>query len=343
MWKRKFQGDGWSPRAIAQYKLCLAESTLQAYNRQLCRFQEFCVSRDCEFPPVGPGNAAILADFLCAVADRCDRPESQLKCTMAAIGHLYAAIHVSNPISVELVNLSTALVKSGTNKPVTRTKVMPSESFEKLFLSWPENEELQVNKLRQKAVTLCALVCMTRPSDLAPLAKMFNVDTQEATPVLFTTDRLEFHEDGSMTVSFFGIKNDTDRKGFEVRIPPHSNAKLDPVRTIQTYIDKTSHQRLPGGPVFIGLKRPYAALRSGSISEILKRSIKDAGLQDQGFTARSFRPTGATAAVRSEVDPGTVRQIGRWKSEKVFYEHYVYPNAPDKYCDKVVSYKGISN
>jgi hypothetical protein len=143
-----------------------------------------------------------------------------------------------------------------------------------------------------------------------------------------------------MTITFFGVKNDTDRSGFEVRIPHGPIAKTDPVRTLQHYVQRSDPYRCGQKPLFISLRPPYGALNNKTIGEILKGSIKDAGLQ--GYTPRSFRTTGATAAVHSDVDPGTARQIGRWKNNKIFYERYVYTCAPEDYCAKVLSYKGLN-
>ena len=61
-----------------------------------------------------------------------------------------------------------------------------------------------------------------------------------------------------------------------------------------------------------------------------------AGLADQGFLAKSFRPTGATIAVNSGVLQETVMQIGRWKTKEVFLNHYVYPNAPQSYTTNLL-------
>ena len=103
-----------------------------------------------------------------------------------------------------------------------------------------------------------------------------------------------------------------------------------------------SQSSLGSAHVFIGLKRPHAAITNKTVSEILKTSIKDAGLGELGFTPRSFRPTGATAGIQAGINPGTVPQIGRWKNETVFYERYVYPTADKCYSSKVLQYTGLS-
>ena len=85
-------------------------------------------------------------------------------------------------------------------------------------------------RLRQKAVTLLTLTAMCRPSDLAPR-------------VGFMRDQIHFNDDGSMTVLFYGIKNDTDRHGFEVRIGRSECALTDPVLCLKDYI-RCTHQNI---------------------------------------------------------------------------------------------------
>ena len=61
---------------------------------------------------------------------------------------------------------------------------------------------------------------MLRPSDIAPRGQVLNSDTNTSEPLLFSTDNIIFLDNGAAKVIFFGIKNDTDRAGFEVVLPP---------------------------------------------------------------------------------------------------------------------------
>ncbi|KAH3807972.1 hypothetical protein DPMN_136320 [Dreissena polymorpha] len=49
--------------------------------------------------------------------------------------------------------------------------------------------------------------------------------------------------------------------------------------------------------LFLTLRAPYHAIAADTVANILEDAIKRAGLQGQGFTEKSFRPTGATNAV----------------------------------------------
>ena len=143
---------------------------------------------------------------------------------------------------------------------------------------------------------------MLRPSDIAPNCVLFNSVTGKDAKSTFTVQQLDFKE-GGVEVTLFCIKNDMQRKGFQVMLPRSSVEKLDPVLTLQDYICRTDGVRPQGGPVFLTLRPPFKALEASSIAKVLDETIKLAGLADQGFTAMSFRPTGATAAIDQQIDP----------------------------------------
>lgn len=334
-------GQGWSHRAVQQTLLSWATSTLILYDRQVTKLCEFCRAHGYVFPP-SPHNTSVLAGFLCQVADSSEKPASQIKSTMAALTCLYKAMGLSNPWDqYELKQLTVGLVKSGTSAPSLRTKIMPVTPFTQLFRSWPDNNDICIKKLRLKAITLLALTAMTRPSDLAPKGVKYNAKDHSIEPLILSTDQVRFNSDGSLTLVFFGIKNDKDRKGFEVKIPSASDSKLDPVDCLKVYLRRTELVRpKPSSPLFIGLVSPFQALKSVSIANILDEAIRLAGLQGQGFTARSFRPTAASAAVQLACKPETAMQLGRWNTKEVFFNRYVYPLAPQAYTDNVLQFEG---
>ena len=130
-------------------------------------------------------------------------PAAMLKNSSAAMGHMYAGLGLSNLISADMHHLISSLVKSSTKAPLKRTKAMPCKPFEDLFIHWGTNSSLSTSRLRQKAVTLLLLVCMARPLDLAPLGHIFNPQSGWLTGVGFTVDIGNFHDGGSLTLTFF--------------------------------------------------------------------------------------------------------------------------------------------
>ena len=185
-----------------------------------------------------------------------------------------------------------------------------------------------------KAITLMALTTMLRPSDIAPKAVLFDEESDSGKKVIFKTDMIQTTELG-LNVTLFGIKNDTTRTGFEISIPRHSDELIDPVAAIEEYIKATSDMRSDGG-VFIGLNKPYKAISAAAVGKVLEEAIGLAGLAGMGFTAKSFRPTGATKAIERGIEPEIVQKVGRWKSTDVFYQHYVHSRTPVEFTDAIL-------
>ena len=337
IWHKRLTSHAWSSRAAQQAVLSLAPSTINSYDRLIEKFVSFCDTKQVVFSEVN--QSSVIAEFLCNIADSSPRPESQLRTAGAAISCLFEALDKPSPMhDKDIKRLVVGLVKTGTSKPMSRSKPMPVEPFINFFESWGDNTVMPIRQLRIKAVTLVALVFMARPSDLAPKGVVFNREKLLFEKTVMSVKDVIFHADGSMTLQFFGIKNDTTRTGFEVKIPRnHENKWMDPVSCLDCYISRTQAVRPSDtNPLFISLTRPYRAISADTISHILSEAIDLAGLGQQGYSAKSFRPTGATLAVRAGTTPETAMQIGRWKTKEVFLNHYVYPQAPESFTANVL-------
>ena len=244
-----------------------------------------------------------------------------MRTASAAVSCLYEAYGCTSPLNNPTIQrLSTALVKSGTRLPARRSQPMPVQPFHDLSSARPSNEFLDLKRLRMKTLTLLALVFMARPSDFALKARVFNPATQDAHSKV---------QRGSGRVSqgwilyyivFQGTKNDTGRGGFEMRIPRAADAKVDPVACLQAYMNRTAEQRRRDTrrAVFLTLRSPFKAITASTIAQVMQTAIQAAGLGDGSFSAKSFRPTGASAGVPSNCPPETAMQIGRWKTSGVF-------------------------
>ncbi len=145
--------------------------------------------------------------------------------------------------SPDVKRLAAALVKSGTTKPRTPSKVLPIQPFVMLFRNWPPNEDLDIPRLCMKCIVSLAITLMLRPSDISPRATHFDMTSPESpSPYVFSTNNIQFHPDGSCSITFHGIKQDTDRAGFQVQLPPAIDSKLDPELCATTLKKKKKKQ-----------------------------------------------------------------------------------------------------
>ncbi len=108
-----------------------------------------------------------MATFIADIGSKSDRPKSKVNVIMAALSCFYQAYDRKMVLSdPDISRLVLGITKGGTKKPRIPTPAMPIKQFEDLFLSWPENSQLEVAQLRLKCITSLALVLMLRPSDI---------------------------------------------------------------------------------------------------------------------------------------------------------------------------------
>ena len=332
IWGESLRARRWPERACLQYKFCLAASTMSTYNRYITKFHELCRNQQ-----VKVFDEPTLVLFLCDIADGSDRPKSALNCARAALSHMFLAYGLSNPLSDPWVcHLITALIKSGTSEARTRSNVIPVAPIRELFSTWPPNSQLDTKRLRLKCITTLALALMLRPSDIAPRGTSYCPSSGVSAAMTFKRSHIQFWDDGTASVTFHGIKNDTLRDGFIVALNPSSCAAVCPVAALKEYLARTANVcPSPDSPVFVTLRRPYNGLSAQAVANILNEALSLVGLHNT-FSAKDFRPTGATVQVQEGVDPKTVMKVGRWKTESVFFYHYVHSQPPVEFSDNVL-------
>ena len=80
----------------------------------------------------------------------------------------------------------------------------------------------------------------------------------------------------------------------------------------------------------------FGTISAKTVANILNEAIDLAGLSGQGYSAKSYGPTGATFAVETGCDPEIAMRIGRWKTRSVFYDHYVHAQPPETYSENIL-------
>lgn len=203
---------------------------------------------------------------------------------------------------------SCAILKSGTTRPIQKSKVPPVCKFYQLFDNWPENEKLSIKQLLFLHLFSCWDHQTLHPNQWYLTV---NCACQRRRPL--KTDQVLFHKDDSLTIKFLGVKINLCRDGFEVCVSGSIHKKLDPVNVLRQYIERTDHIRPEDKPVFMTLVKPFTALSSSSIASILCEAIDLAGLGGQGFCAKSLRPTGATLAIENAHKPQLVMKTEWWR------------------------------
>ena len=234
-WLNKFSARHWNENCFKVYHHFLAESTLEQYNSYLTKYKDFCVNSYGEFPPQVALREASVTGFLFSICQKSKRPRSIVKMAWAAITHLYDSLEL-NVRSGDMSHFMQALVKRFTSCPQGRTPIPPIQPILNVFRKWGCNEKLPIEKLRQKCIALLCLTAMCRPSDIAP-----NIG--------FLRKQIQFNSDKS------AVKNDTNRKGFEIRLTAATEKLVDPVESLRCYLQPTNdlNKECGNGPVFRSL------------------------------------------------------------------------------------------
>lgn len=333
LWEANLRQAGWSRKAIKRAEPALAASTRRSYDNMLMKCRVFAQENGIVFPPSATHE---VAELICFLAENSTRPQSCVNIFLAAIKQVFRASDMKDITdNFAIKRLVTAVTKSQTERPMKRSAVLPVGQLLDTIKLWGVNSSMPIKFLRIKTISLLAISLMLRPSDIAPNATFFEGDSLEEQKIVFSTDMVVFKE-SIMEVTLFGTKNDLDRKGFVVTLPAHSDVTVCPIASLKCYIERTSHLRR-GNAVFLSLKAPYGPLSSASVAKDLQACLDMAGLKNSGFSAKSFRPTGATVAIEKGNDPKTVQSVGRWKSSEVFYNHYVHSRTPESFTSAVLS------
>lgn len=143
-------------------------------------------------------------------------------------------------------------------------------------------------------------------------------------------------------MTLLGHKTDGPKRGITISMPRSSYVPTCPVAYLDEYMRRTSNYRIAphkyGTPVFLALRPRWAAnssrseprwhfgLTKASIGTVLTSFLRKVGITDAAYTARSFRPTGATIAYLSGVPIEHILHVGRWapNSLKLVVDTYAH-------------------
>ncbi len=319
LWEKRLTKEGWSSQAIKSAIASLATTTWSSYNLSISNFLFYLREQGV---PWETCPDAVVVNYLQKLTQGCSRSQAKLTQFSAALSCYGRVVDRPLHLSDSVHQVFAGTVKIRMVLPLQRSRVMPVNAFFKMFSSWKKNSELTLELLRLKTITLMALCLMLRPSDITPRSGR-----------VFRRSAISSDGQGGLEIYFHGIKNDTSRDGFRVILRLASDVQLCPVDALCTYMSKTV-VRAGGreGPVFLTLNKPFRALSATAVTNILNDSIFWAGLDRHVYSAKNFRPTGATGAISTGMKAREVQVLGRWKSEETFKKHIVVECALRIFC-----------
>ena len=281
--------------------------TVTAYNNYLARFVTVCGKlglrswRD--------ASTAHVLVFLWTIARGLSRPSSSLDVAISALRLAFEALPTESPLDSPLISrMRKGLVASFTTRPRKPTEPLPVAPIRDWLRTLPANEALSVDALRMKCLTLAALVLIARPSDLCRIdAPLLEFDHP---------DRLQW-----VQVSLLGFKNDYHADGAILRVEACSEPALCFVRCCHRLWNLV-RTRFPRSPSLFIDWASGCKLSPAQVGVILKEACRHANLPPV-FSARNFRPGGATRGMEGGLPLDLVMHIGRWKNMDTVYNHYL--------------------
>ena len=116
---------------------------------------------------------------------------------------------------------------------------------------------------------------------------------------------------------------------WETVIDNHLPKGVNPRQLLTSYVEKTAHYGKKGGPLLLGLVKPYVPLSSNTIGSLTRGILHKHGIPIQEFGPHSTRGAGVAMYKNLGLSSEAVCEVGKWKNMGAFQAHYLRLNAAD--------------
>lgn len=181
--------------------------------------------------------------------------------------------------------------------------------FNFLAEKWP-NESLDLKTISKKTLTLLALVTANRVQTLS-LIKIENIHIKDKEIIIKVPDLIKT----SKVNSFQPV----------LRLPFYDlRPQICPARSLRSYLNKTKNLRgYNNNRLFLSVKKPYSNITSQTISNWLKETLQDSGIDISIFTAHSTRHAATSKANKLGVSIDIIKKTAGWsESSSAFARFY---------------------
>lgn len=185
----------------------------------------------------------------------------------------------------------------------------PSTVLNYLAQKWP-NEDLNLETLTKKTVTLLALVTAHRMQTLS-FIKISNISIRNSRQIIIKIPDL--------------IKTSRPNCTQPVLVLPYFNERPEicPARSLEAYLNKTQYIRNKNDYLFISFKRPHSKVSPQTLGKWIKQVLCCSGIDTSIFTAHSTRHAATSSANKLGVSIDIIRKTAGWtNSSCVFAKYY---------------------
>lgn len=192
--------------------------------------------------------------------------------------------------------------------PKYNTTWDPSIVLGYLAHKWP-NETLNLKTLSKKTVTLLALVTAHRVQTLS-LIKINNI----------------FPSPNEIIINIPDIIKTTNLNSVQpvLRLPFYNaRPEICPARCLLSYIDRTQSLRANNtNNLFISYKKPHSKIGSQTISNWLKDTLQESGVDTSMFSAHSTRHASTSKANRLGVSVEVIKKTAGWSASSSAFARF---------------------
>lgn len=275
----------------------VADSTRRAYAADLRHFRDWGGRV--------PATPSMVARYLAAFAGKVKA--STLNRRLAAIASAHTVLGKPSPTRSELVQTTMRGIRRVHGSAQRQAKPISIEMLR--LLAKPQRHLDPVRDLRDRALLVVGFAGGFRRSELARLK----------------LENLAFDAQG-VTVTLVRSKTDQQGKGRVVALP-QGQRNMCPVKLLKTWIQLLSAlapDEMDAKPLFRRVDR-YGKLGDGlsgaAVGGVMRRRMRDCGLDPTGFSAHSLRSGLVTAAARAGVPTWAIQRQTGHRSESTVHRY----------------------
>lgn len=274
-------------------QLGLAANTKRAYERDLKRFVKWGGHI--------PASPQLVAKYLAENASALKA--STLTRHLASIARAHTEKRLPSPTSDQLVRATLRGIQRVHGTAQRQARPLTRDLLRRIVTR--KADATSVVELRDRALLLIGYAGAFRRSELTAIV---GAD-------------LEFSADG-VVITLRASKTDSLRKGRKVPIP-FTRTRDCPVKALQTWLRQSPADA--ASPVFRSIDRDgnlrSRHMNAGSVGLILRRSLKQAGLDPNGYSAHSLRAGFVSDAARSGAPTWAIQRQTGHRSEATVHRY----------------------
>lgn len=285
-------------RARKYARASMSAGTLRMYGYGWAEFEQFARQHHAQALPASP---SLVIDYLTSLADA-GAAVATIDWKRAAIVYIHKFNHQPNPCADEDVILVMRGIRHVLGVAPDQKDALTINELIKVLRVIPAD----LRGKRDRALILLGYAGAFRSSELAALT-MADIRITDALRVMVRKS-----------------KTDQSRAGFVKVIPLDLPEAIDPVTALTEYLDEAN---ITKGPLWRRCNRwglTKAALTKQSVSLIVKRHSRRAGLDPQRFTGHSLRAGFITTAYDNNARTFEIMELTGQKSDRTVAKYVRY-------------------